>query len=128
MLEVLIPTDLRFKFYEKEIKKLYEENQSKICDDSSFEFVRDNTFFYLFLYNEKIVGAIYYFEIDNKLWVNAFSGRKTHFLNMECFELSTTWFDCDIWAEAQNRASVICLVRLGFKRVRENIFVKKKGI
>ena len=37
-----------------------------------------------------------------------------------------TWFNCDIYAEAQNRASTICLLRCGFERDKDNIFVFKK--
>ena len=51
-LEVLIPYQKEFYLYEKEIKLLYEKNQDKIADTNSFEFIRDNTFFYLFLLNK----------------------------------------------------------------------------
>ena len=62
MIEVLIPTQSDFQLYESSIKFLYKQNQEKICDTNSFEFIRDNTLFYLFLLDKKPIGAIYYFK------------------------------------------------------------------
>ena len=125
MLEVIIPKDQKFQVYENQIKNLYLSNQKLIADKNSFEFIRDNTLFYLFLFNEKVIGAIYYFKKDNKLWVNAFSIRKNHLLNLKCLKLSMNWFYCDIWAKAQNKASAFCLLRIGFKKYQDNIYVYK---
>ena len=70
MIEVLIPSQSEFQQYEAPIKFLYEQNQEKICDTNSFEFIRDNTLFYLFLLDKKPIGAIYYFKEDDKLFLN----------------------------------------------------------
>ncbi|MBQ4123127.1 hypothetical protein IJD44_05325 [bacterium] len=126
MIEVLIPADSKFKEYENQIRVLYEVNQEKITDTNSFDFVRDNTFFYLFLNDEEIIGAIYFFKTEGKLFLNAFSKPKRHLLNLSCLNLSLSWFNCDIYAEAQNRASAFTLLRCGFKRVKGNLFVYKK--
>jgi hypothetical protein len=125
MIKVLIPTNPEFKVYEKDIKNLYVKSQNKICDPNSFEFIRDNTFFYLFLSESKLIGAIYYFLDEGKLYLNGFSKRKTFIENIECLKLSTSWFKSSIFAEAQNRASALCLLKAGFKRVCRNIFVYK---
>lgn len=122
MLKVLIPTQSEFREYEAPIKLLYEKNQEKITDTNSFEFIRDNTLFYLFLLNEKPIGAIYYFKEDDKLYLNGFAIRKNLEANLACLKWSTTWFNCDIYAEAQNRASAYCLLRCGFKRVQDKLF------
>ena len=76
MIRVLIPNDADFRKYENQLKTMYEENQEKITDTNSFNFIRDNTLFYTFLANEKILGAIYYFLENNKLYLNAFGIRK----------------------------------------------------
>jgi hypothetical protein len=123
MIRALIPTNPEFKTYEDDIKKLYEKSQDKICDPNPFEFIRDNTFFYLFLSDSKLIGAIYYFLDEGKLYLNAFSRRKTFKENIECLKLSTSWFKSSIFAEAQNRASALCLLKAGFKRLRGNVFV-----
>ena len=122
MIEVLIPANKKFKEYENQIRVLYEDNQEKITDTNSFDFVRDNTFFYVFVYNNDLIGAIYYFKSNGKLFLNAFSNPKKHLLNVQCLLMSLTWFNCDIYAEAQNRASAFTLLRCGFKRLRGKLF------
>lgn len=122
MLRVLIPTQSEFRIYEAPIKLLYEQNQEKIADTNSFEFIRDNTLFYLFLLDEKPIGAIYYFKVDDKLYLNGFAIRKNLEANLACLKWSTAWFNCNIYAEAQNRASAYCLLKTGFKRIKENVF------
>lgn len=122
MLKVLIPTQLEFCKYEAPIKLLYEQNQEKICDTNSFEFIRDNTLFYLFLLDKNPIGAIYYFKDEDKLFLNGFAIRKNLEINLVCLKWSTTWFNCDIYAEAQNRASAYCLLKCGFKRVKDKLF------
>ena len=127
MLEILIPTSVGFSFYNSELKSLYEILQKDICDSNTYEFIRDNTFFYCFLKNKKLFGAIYYFlDCDNKLYVNAFAKRKYFTEKIEVLKESLNWFSCDIYAEAQNRASAFCLLKCGFKRLYGNVFVFKK--
>lgn len=126
MIEVLIPANSEFKKYDNELKSLYQKNQEKICDTNSYEFVRDNTLFYAFLEKGNLIGAIYYFMEDDKLFLNAFSKRKTFLQNQNALSLSLSWFACNIYAEAQNRASAFALLRCGFKRVKENLFKYSK--
>ena len=126
MIKVLIPFDLEFQKYEAQVKELYEKNQRKISDTNSFEFIKNNTLFYLFILDGSLLGAIYYFKDGEKLYLNAFSTPKNHLANLECLKLSTNWFNCDIYAEAQNRASALCLLRVGFKRKKDNLFYFKK--
>ena len=122
MIKVLIPLDSEFSKYEPQIKELYEKNQAKICDPNTFFFIKNQTLFYSFLEDGALIGAIYYFMEDGKLFLNAFSRRKTHLANIKCLNLSLSWFKKPIYAEAQNRASAFCLLRCGFKRVEGNLF------
>ena len=62
---------------------------------------------------------------DDKLFFNGCSNPKTFPINVECIKLSTSWFNCDIYAEAQNRASALCLLKSGFIRVDSKLFVFK---
>lgn len=126
MIKVLIPSDADFRKYENPLKTMYEQSQEKICDTNSFEFIRDNTLFYMFLKDNKLIGAIYYFIDDNKLFLNAFAIRKNFEDNVFCLKWSTTWFSCDIYAEAQNRASALCLLKAGFKRIANKLFCLQK--
>ena len=123
MIRALIPINDEFNKYKYECKILYESLQDKIHDDSSFEFICKNTMFFMFLDDDKLIGAIYYFlDEDNKLFLNGFANRKMHFLCLQCLNLSLSWFTGKIYAEAQNRASALCLLKCGFKREKDNIF------
>ena len=123
MIKVYIPSDKNFLTYKNECKNLYESLQDKICDTQTFEFITQNTFFFLFTYQEKLVGAIYYFlDDEGKLFLNAFAKRKMHFVCLKCLKMSLNWFKGRIYAEAQNRASALCLLRCGFKRLNDKIF------
>lgn len=128
MIKVIIPNNPEFLLYKNELQKMYEENQDKICDTNSFNFIIHNTLFYCFICDDgTLIGAIYFFKDNNRLFLNAFAGRKHFEKNVECLKLSTTWFKCDIYAEAQNRASALCLLRTGFKRFNDKLFVFKHG-
>ena len=126
MIKVFIPYDKEFWVFKDECKKLYESVQDQICDTNSFEFIIENTFFYLFVFDEKLVGAIYFFEDENKkLFVNGFANRKMHLLNLECLKMSLNWFNCDIYATAQNKMSELCLKKCGFIEIGEKEFIYK---
>lgn len=127
MIRVLIPRDSEFCLYKDECKNLYEKVQDKIHDTNTFEFICTNTFFYMFLDGNKLIGAIYYFvDEEGKLFLNGFANRKMHKLNLECLKMSLDWFNTDIYAQAQNRASALCLLRCGFRRDKGGVFVLKK--
>lgn len=123
-IKVWIPSQKEFEKYRAECKKLYESVQDKITDTSSFEYICKNTFFYLFEKNGNLIGGIYYFLNDEgKLFLNGFAKRKMHSLCLECLKKSLTWFTGRIYAEAQNRASALCLLKCGFKRIKDKLFV-----
>ena len=126
MIKVFIPYDKEFLRFKKECKILYESVQKSICDTNTFEFIIRNTFFYLFINDEKLIGAIYFFEDENgKLYLNGFANRKMHLLNLECLKMSLNWFDCDIYATVQNKMSELCLRKCGFIKAGEKEFVYK---
>jgi len=126
MIKVLIPSDVEFKIYEPVLRKMYEESKDKICDDNTFDFIINDTLYYAFIKEGAVIGAIYFFEDGDKLFLNAYAGRKHLEDNIECVKLSTRWFNCDIYAEAQNRASALCLLRAGFKRIQGKLFIYEK--
>ena len=126
MINVWIPSQKEFLKYSDECKNLYEKVQDKICDTNSYEFISKNTLFYLFETDGVLIGAIYYFkDEEGKLFLNGFAKRKKHKLCLECLKMSLNWFRGCVYAEAQNRASALCLLRCGFKRVFGKTFMKK---
>ena len=126
MVRGIIPDNPEFELYKNRLWQMYESCQDRICDTNSFNFIIHNTLFYCFIDDDgALIGAIYFFQDDGKLFMNAYAGRKHFNSNIECVKLSTTWFNCDIYAEAQNKASALCLLRTGFKRVKDKLFVYK---
>lgn len=123
MINVWIPAQNEFYKFRDECRELYENLQDKIGDNNSFDFISKNTFFYLFENDGILIGAIYYFKKDGNWFLNGFAKRKMHNLCLSCLKKSLTWFKGSIYAEAQNRASALCLLRCGFRRVNSNLFV-----
>lgn len=123
MIKVLIPSYEEYKIWRKECKKLYESVQNKINDSNSFEFIEENTLFYLFINEKGIIGVTYFFVDDGKLFMNGFSKRKKYPQNVECIKLALSYFNPPIFAEVQNRASALCLLKAGFKRIEPNLMV-----
>lgn len=128
MIKVFIPNSYEFLVYERELRKMYEEAQDRICDTNSFDFIVTNTLFYFFTEENVLLGAIYYFMEDDKLFLNAYAGRKHFESNIKALKMSLDWFNCNIYAEAQNKASAICLIKAGFKRMKGNLFCFFKDI
>lgn len=122
-IDVFIPFQDEFRVYEEELRELYNKNKYFIKDTNAFDFIKDNTLFYSFVNKKKLIGAIYFFKEKDKLFLNAFSKRKTFNLNIKCLKMSLNWFNCPIYAEAQNRASALCLLRCGFRRIENKLFV-----
>ena len=122
MIRVIIPSNFEFKLYEPQLRKLYEENKYKITDTNTFDFIIRKTFYYCFISGREIIGAIYFFADGDKLFLNAYGPRGHFEEKIECLKLSLSWFRCDIYAEAQNRASALCLLRAGFRRKEGKLF------
>ena len=67
-----------------------------------------------------------YYEIDNKLYVNAVAYRKTHLINMGCFKTSLTWWNCDIYARTHHKTAIYTILKCGFKKIGENLYIYKR--
>ncbi len=78
------------------------------------------------LVEKKHIGCIYYYELDGKLYVNAVAYRKTHLINMECFKKSLTWWNCDIYARTHHKTAIYTILKCGFKKVGENLYIYRK--
>ncbi len=124
-INVFIPTDTNFNY--SECKKLFEANQQLIDDFSSFDEVINQTFFYSFIVDNQFIGCIYYYEIDNKLYVNAVAYRKTHLINIECFKKSLTWWNCDIYARTHHKTAIYTILKCGFKKTGKNLYKYRRN-
>lgn len=119
-IQVYIPTDKEFNF--AEIKKIYKKYKKQLEEPRKFKDIVKNSFFYTFYKDGKFIICIYYYEINGKLFVNAFSNRHTHLENMQCFKHSLTWFNCDIYARSVLKTSIYCLLKAGFKKIDKEIY------
>lgn len=120
MMRILIPSDSDFDYMA--CKRLYEKNYEILNENSSFEQVINNTFFYSFYDNQKLSLCVYFFVVDDKLWVNGFGIRKNHLFNKKCFNLALTWFNCDIWAQSTQKPAIYGITACGFKKVDGDIY------
>lgn len=119
-MKVLIPLNPDFNY--NECKKLYEENQDLLGDNQDFKDVVKNTFFYSFFVDGKHIGCIYYYEKNNKLFLNAVAHRHTHLININCLKESLTYWNCDIYARTNHKAAIYTILKCNFKKVGKNLY------
>ena len=120
MMKVFAPFMKNFPYLE--LKDMYEENQELIGDDQSFDDVILRTMFFGFMENETVLGGIYFYENNSRTFVNAFAGRKTYKQNEACLKWTLNGFRCPIYARTRHRYVRLRLLKLGFKKVEENIY------
>jgi hypothetical protein len=123
MIIVRTPDGTLFNYTECE--ELYNKNRELVGDDS-FDDVIKRTDFYSFIIwqNNELLGCIYYYKRDDgRTYVNAFAERGHHELNLECFKESLRRRkEKAIYAETKHRTAAICLYRVGFKKIGENLY------
>jgi len=120
MIEVRIPFDGDFE-YEK-CKSLYRKCQRYIGDDQPFRAIINNTYFYSFYLDGVLIGCIYCFYRGDDLYLNGFATRHHHEANMEAMRMVLSYFDCDIYSESIRKTAIYCLLELGFKKQKGNIY------
>lgn len=115
LISYFTPRSATFNYLE--CKELYDKYKDLIGDDD-FEDVIKRTDFYAFYIDKtmELIGCIYYYIIDNKLFVNAFANRGHHELNLKCFKESLDWYNRDIYARTKHKTASLCLLRCGFKK------------
>ena len=117
---VRIPFDKDFEY--KKCKDLYKKCQRLIGDDEQYDDVVRNTYFYSFYLDNELIGGIYCFNRGDDLYLNGFATRHHHKENIECVKMVLSWFDCDIYAESTRKPAILCLLRTGFKKFKDNIY------
>ncbi len=127
MIYVYFPHDEGFPY--KETKELYEKTQEDIGDSNAFDNVINKTLFMAFKEDDKLLGGIYYYTLpdDPRVYVNVFSGRKTHLSNLKCLKWSLNGFVGDIYAKTKHRHIRILAMRLGFKKISDDLLVYNTG-
>lgn len=115
-------------FYYTETKNLFEKHHSKL-DVDDYETVLKTTHFFDFILKEKgeLIGFIYFYQMEDKVYVTACAERGHHELNMDCLKKSLEWYTCDIYAECKEKPAIYCLLKCGFKKVDKNLYVYRRN-
>lgn len=124
MMKVFIPSDREFKY--SECKKMFDNHTKIMNEKASFDEVINKTLFYSFYDDNQLTLCVYFFTLDEKLWVNGFGIRKKFLFNKKCFESALSWFNCDIWAETVQKPAIYSLLVCGFKRDKGNLFCYRR--
>ena len=126
MISVRIPYDKDFEY--KKCRSMYRKYQKKIGDDQAFKDIIADDFFYSFYIDDELIGAIYCFLRNENLFLNGFGTRGHHEENIICMKRVLSWFNCDIYAESIRKPAILCLLRAGFKKFKDNTYIyKNKG-
>ena len=127
IISVRTPEDELFNY--KEIEELYNQCQELLDDDKDFYKVVKRTKFFAYYdwLTRELIGCIYFYHNDDKLFLNAFAHRGHHELNLDCLRESLNYFDCDIYARGLHKTSRLCLLRCGFERVKDNLFIYRRN-
>ena len=125
MMRVIITPFSTSQYYE--CLKMYEYNKPKVKDNATFDEVLENTMFYAFYDNDNLSLCVYFYTLDDKLWINGYGIRKNHLFNKNCFLKSLTWFNCDVWAKTVEKPVVWALLRCGFEKYSDGIYVFRQN-
>ena len=126
-MKVYIPTDTFFNY--SQCKALYEKYKDLIGDIDDFcKILLTTQFFSFFSSSGNFVGCLYFYHSsDGKLMMNGFSNRGMHLENIKAIQLASNWYKTDIYAKTPHKTAVFCLLRAGFKKIDDKLYIKRKG-
>ena len=127
MIIVRTPNDNLFNYTECE--ELYNKNRELVGDDEFDDIIRRTDFYSFIIWqNNELIGCIYYYKPDgSRTYVNAFAERGHHKLNLECLKESLSHRTEDvIYAKTKHRTAALCLYRVGFKKIGDNLYENRR--
>lgn len=80
-----------------------------------------------FFEDEDFIGCIYLYPRGNKVFVNAFATRGHHKLNLIILKAVLDTVKKDVYAEPLHKTSKLCVLRLGFKKFKDNIYIYRRN-
>ena len=104
-------------------KSLFLKYQNSINDNSCFDDILNNSLFFSFYDNLGLIGCIYFYPKNKKLFCNAFARRHSHLKNLRCFNFAINCFNCDIYAYSDKKTAILVLLKSGFKKIKNNLFI-----
>jgi hypothetical protein len=125
LISCLTPRNSAFNYFQ--CKELYNKYKDLIGDDD-FDDVINRTDFYAFCIDKtmELIGCIYFYIRDNKIFLNGFANRHHHELNVECLKESLRWFDEDIYVETKQKTAKLCILKAGFKKIKNNLYIYRR--
>lgn len=84
---IVVRTPEHYLFNYAECKEMFDKYNDKI-DVDDYDTVLKTTHFFSFIdWNKgELIGCIYFYQEDDKVFVTAFAGRKHHLTNIKCFK------------------------------------------
>ena len=113
-------------------KELYELYKNRPMDDGifDFDFIVNNPHLYCFYDRDKgyLKGYanIYKNETGN-LYFSGAGVRKNMSENINAIIKVCEAYNEDMYAETDKKEAIICLLKAGFKKIKENLFVRYKN-
>lgn len=127
ILSVRTPQDEHFNY--SECEELFEQYHD-ILDVDSFDTVVKTTHFFAFYdwSTVTLLGCIYLYKQHDKVYVTGFATRGHHLVNIDALNMVLNWYKCDIYAENVQKAARICLLKCGFEKIDDNLYVYRRKI
>lgn len=119
-MEIITPLDNNFEYYK--VKNLWNKCKDKLDDGGDFNKVIQNSHFFSFYSDNKLIGCICFYEKNDKLFLNGFSNRKMHQANLVCLKKALDFYNCDVYAECKEKPAILCLLKTGFKKIKDNLY------
>lgn len=119
-MKVSIPTDKDFRY--EECRKLFLESNNTLGEEYDFDYIISTYHFFQFVISGKLVGCIYFYYKNNRLYIASFANRKFVMEKLEALKESLTFYSCDIYAETTQKHVAQVLLKVGFKKIGNNTY------
>lgn len=104
----------------RDIKEL-----EKLCQNPKLqkaEWIFNNPHHYCFYEGDKLLGVIYFNEENDKLFLSGAAQRKIHDKVLLALETLCNSYDCDIYSETTEKPAIFALKKVGFKKIKNDIY------
>lgn len=125
---IIVRTPEHELFNYAECREMFDKHR-EVLDVDDFDTVIKTTHFFSF-YNwntAELIGCIYFYRQGRRTYVTAFAGRGHHELNLACFRKSLEWYKCNIYAENVQPTARYCILKCGFEKVKDNLYVYRRN-
>ena len=109
-------------FNYEEAKNLYLKDRELIKDVEDFDEVLNGSHFYSFFLGDEYIGSIYVYLVGEKVFLNGYATRGHHQAHLEAMRKVLASYNCDIYARSVQKTAILCLYRLGFKKIGKILY------